>query len=170
VSDPIRLARADDARAVAHVHVTTWQDAYRGLLPDEYLDSLDVTERANAYRRAGLLTDPERPVFVYEKEGRIDGFGWVGPSADEPGSGELYAIYVTASNWGTGVGRDLMDAAERWLAERFTAATLWVLVENVRARRFYEKRGWALDGATKDDDREAFVMHEVRYRRDFRSA
>jgi GNAT superfamily N-acetyltransferase len=116
------------------------------------------------------MTNPERPVFVYERDGRIEGFGWVGPSEDEPGSGELYAIYVTASNWGTGVGRELMDVAEHWLGERFTSAILWVLAENARARRFYEKRGWALDGATKDDDRGTFVLHEVRYRRDFRSA
>jgi RimJ/RimL family protein N-acetyltransferase len=44
-------------------------------------------------------------------------------------------------------------------------ATLWVLVDNARARRFYSRAGWAQDGAAKTDDRDGFPLFEVRYRR-----
>jgi hypothetical protein len=46
----------------------------------------------------------------------------------------------------------------------FAEATLWVLDKNVRARRFYERGGWRPDGTSKDDAREGFTLHEVRYR------
>jgi hypothetical protein len=60
-----------------------------------------------------------------------------------------------------------MAEAVAWLGARYGDATLWVLDENVRARSFYERGGWRLDGATKDDDRGSFVLKEVRYRTAF---
>src|SRR5919109_964260 len=145
----IRPATVDDAYGIARVHVTTWQDAYRGIVPNEYLDALDIDARVEAYDRSGDIL----------------GFVTVGPSIDEKGNGELYAIYVASKHWGTPVGAALMTHGDQWLGERYPAATLWVLDENARARRFYEKHGWFADGTTKDDDRGSFVLHEVRYRR-----
>jgi hypothetical protein len=43
---------------------------------------------------------------------------------------------------------------------------LWVLDANERARRFYERTGWAPDGADLTDDSRGFTIREVRYRRD----
>ena len=40
----IRLATDADARGIARVRVSGWQSAYRGLIPDEYLDRMDVSE------------------------------------------------------------------------------------------------------------------------------
>ena len=57
-----------------------------------------------------------------------------------------------------------LDDALRWLTVRFPMSTLWTLEANGRARAFYERTGWALDGTTKDDDRGSFVLKEVRYR------
>lgn len=142
----------------------TWQVAYRGLVPDDFLDALDVDRRVAAYAEHGILDDPERPLFVAEVDGRVVGFVNVGPSRDEDGIGELYAIYVSADHWDTGTGRALMETALDWLARRFEASTLWVLHGNGRARRFYERGGWRFDGTRKDDDRGSFVLREVRYR------
>lgn len=149
---------------MAVVHVGTWRDAYRGIVPDEFLDGLDVAQRIEAYREHRVLDDPERPLFVAETDERIVGFVNLGPSRDEDAAGELYAIYVMAERWDTGVGRALMEVALDALAGRYPQSTLWVLEENDRARRFYEKGGWRFDGTTKDDDRGTFVLREVRYR------
>lgn len=45
------------------------------------------------------------------------------------------------------------------------SATLWVLTSNARARSFYERQGWADDGAVKAERRGTAVLEEVRYRR-----
>ena len=64
--------------------------------------------------------------------------------------GEIYAIYVDPQHWGTGAGRALMAAALSHLAgEGLSPVRLWVLADNHRARRFYERHGFTADGTTK---------------------
>ena len=78
----------------------------------------------------------------------------------------MRAIYLLADFWGQGLGRSLMAAAcERLRDAGFTEATLWALDTNERARKFYEAAGWALDGASKQDDSRGFPITELRYRR-----
>jgi GNAT superfamily N-acetyltransferase len=61
--------------------------------------------------------------------------------------GEIYAFYVHPDAWGTGVADDLMAAALDALdADGWESALLWLLAENPRARRFYERHGWSFDG------------------------
>ena len=63
----------------------------------------------------------------------------------------MYAIYVLPEAWGSGAGTSLMAAFKDWLAqEGYTTAMLWVLADNPRARRFYEREGWQVDGSRVD--------------------
>lgn len=160
----VRRATIADAEAIARVHVRTWQAGYRGIVPDAHLDGLDERARARAWRATlGEGSD----VLVVERDGSVVGFANWGPSRDADGAGvvELYAIYVLASAWGTGVGPLLLAAAVEEMRAATGRATLWVLRDNGRARRFYEREGWSHDGGTMDDDRGDFVLHEVRYAR-----
>ena len=95
------------------------------------------------------------------------GFIHVGPTRDEdlPAStGEVTALYLAPSAWGRGGGRLLLDTARATVkAAGFAAAALWALETNLAARRFYERQGWALDGARKVDHRGDVVLPEVRY-------
>jgi len=43
----VRKAKVEDASAIAFVHVRSWQVAYRGHMPDEFLNGLDVETRTN---------------------------------------------------------------------------------------------------------------------------
>jgi GNAT superfamily N-acetyltransferase len=164
----VRDATVNDAEGIAHVHVDTWRAAYRGIVPDDYLDALDVDDRAERWR--GGIAAPDGPIWVADNGGTVVGWACVGPTRDDdlPGSGELYGIYVDPSWWGKDVGPRLMKETLDWLRPRFDVAALWTLDANARARRFYERYGWRVDGTTKDDDRESFVLREVRYRIEFR--
>ena len=72
-----------------------------------------------------------------------------GPDSPETSVGELYALYVAPAWWSTGTGRALMDRVLAEVrAEGYRRIVLWVLTENVRARRFYERCGFRLSGAT----------------------
>jgi len=167
----IRSAAPADAEAVAAVHVASWQDTYRGVFPDEVLDGPGMADnRLRLWRR--LLGDPgprDVNLVAEDAEGRIVGLLHGCPARDDdasPDTGEVIAIYALPAAWGTGVGRELMAAAVDGLrAAGFTAATLWVLASNDRARRFYELAGWAVDGAEKDDVMAGTTITEVRYRR-----
>lgn len=152
----IRPGTREDARAIAEVHVASWRDAYRGLLPDGFLDRLSVDEREA--QRAEGFDDPGSPfsVLVAEDAGSVVGFVAYGPSRDDDATeetGEVPAIYVEPGVVGTGVGRALFAAATEGLRERgYRRATLWVLEANERARRFYEKAGWRWDGTVSRHD------------------
>jgi ribosomal protein S18 acetylase RimI-like enzyme len=163
----VRDATIDDAEALALVHVHGWQWGYRGLLPPTYLDDLSVERRAEQWR--SWLLDPGR-TRTRVAPGDADalaGFVAAGPSRDpgaDTGTGEIYALYVEEAAAGAGVGRALLERAVDGLRDAgFARATLWVLRDNARARRFYEKAGWTPDGAAHAEPREDFVMDEVRY-------
>jgi GNAT superfamily N-acetyltransferase len=160
----VRPAAVADAAAMGRLHVRAWQAAYRGHMPDAYLDGLRPEQRA-AYWEGALGRERGRgAILVATRAGQVVGFATVGPARDPEGAGELFAINVDPDHWGTGAGRALLAAAEAELARLgFTEAVLWVLPANARARRFYEIAGWVADGASRTDEVLGVAVPEVRY-------
>jgi GNAT superfamily N-acetyltransferase len=130
---------------------------------------LSVEDRERSWQTT--FDEPEYGVVVAEDRARLVGFASFGPSRDDdapPGTGEIPAIYVDPAVLGTGVGRQLFDAAAANLRGRgFTRATLWVLEANDRARRFYEKAGWSWDGTMSHHQFECANEPIVRYAVEF---
>jgi RimJ/RimL family protein N-acetyltransferase len=158
----VRRATPADARDIALVHVCTWQAAYRHVFPAEVLDALSVDAREGEWRE--ILERSPGPVWVAEDDSRIVGFAGAGASRIEEDVAELYAIYVLPSAWGSGAGHELMHAVLDWfIAEEYTTAMLWVLDDNPRARRFYEREGWRRDGDRVETVRGVEVL-EALYR------
>jgi ribosomal protein S18 acetylase RimI-like enzyme len=162
----VRPANVDDAPAMGRLVVRAWQAAYRGHMPDAYLDDLRAEDRAaywdGVLRREGL----RGVVLVAEGDGEVAGFAAAGPSPDPEGAGELFAINVDPAHWGTGAGRALLEAAQAELDRMgFAESVLWVLPGNARARRFYEIAGWVADGASRTAEVFGVMVPEVRYRR-----
>lgn len=163
----LRRAEPDDNEAVATVHVRSWQAAYRGLLPDGYLDALEPADRADRYTFGDV--SPGGPVTtVAVDEHVICGFATAGACGDSgtPDAGELLAIYVDPGWWNRGVGRILIrDARDRLVADGFAEAVLWVLVGNDRAEHFYRIDGWRPDGQRRTEEVHGITVDELRYRR-----
>ncbi|HLM90356.1 MAG TPA: GNAT family N-acetyltransferase [Streptosporangiaceae bacterium] len=91
------------------------------------------------------------------------------PAGSDGRVAELYALYVHPAWWSTGTGRALMDRVlARVRAAGYACITLWVLEANARARRFYQRAGFAPDGARHVLDDLGGVT-EIRYRRTLRS-
>lgn len=147
------------------MHVRTWQAAYEHALGAERLAEISLERRRAQWE--SWLADP-RPdwrIFVAEQGGRVRGFASVGDSRDEPGEGELFAIYVLQEAWGAGSGPALMAAAlDALRGGGYPTATLWVLEDNPRARRFYEREGWKPDGGRREEVFLGVPVAEVRYR------
>ncbi len=165
----IRPATPDDALGVAAAHVRSWQVGYRGLLPDDLLDGLDVEQRASRYDFTSRL--PGHYTLVADDDGVICGHvtvaeGTLGEGAsDQSPRGEVFGFYVDPPRWGTGLGRLLMSAGRAELvAAGHRDAVLWMLEGNARAQRFYERDGWVLDGGRRADYANPGV-HDVRFRR-----
>jgi GNAT superfamily N-acetyltransferase len=158
----IRRARLADAAAIAEVHVRTWQAAYEHVFGAERLATVTVERRLPMWKE---ILSGDTIGFVAEEDGRIVGLATVGPSREDDAEGELYAIYVEPQAWGTAAGHALMRAAVGGLCGRgYRDAILWVLEDNPRARRFYEREGWSLDGNRREGEHLGVATIEVRYR------
>ncbi|RCV56540.1 GNAT family N-acetyltransferase [Marinitenerispora sediminis] len=161
----VRRAAAGDGRAIATVRVSGWRAAYRGIVPDAFLDRMAPDPAA----REGLLRAPRPGVREYLAEVGGDVVGWLaaGPSRDPDhaaaGVHEIYACYAVPGHWRRGVGRALMAAALRDIGEG-RAVSLWTFRDNERARRFYEACGFSPDGRERDFHAGAPIP-EVRYLR-----
>ncbi|HKX76327.1 MAG TPA: GNAT family N-acetyltransferase [Acidimicrobiia bacterium] len=162
----VRPATIDDADSIASVHIRSWQAAYSEILPAEFLAGLSY-ERRRLRWRENLIAGDTSTLVVETPEGEVVGFASVGSGA-EVGLGELYAIYLEPRLWGTGLGRRLMAATDELLLQSgFSAATLWVFADNLRARRFYEAAGWTHDGGVRLEDIGGVQPQQMRYRRHF---
>src|ERR1700741_5148880 len=142
----IRRALTEDSHGIAVVHISTWQHAYRGIVPQTHLDQLSVADREKQWIEVFARGDSE--TLVADAEGHIVGFISYGKSRQEPAEreeGEIYAIYVSSSRWSTGVGRSLWEAALARLRELgFVRAIVWVLAANAKAIQFYQRVGFTL--------------------------
>ncbi len=153
----VRPPLAEDVAELSRIHVLIWQQAYRGLLPQEYLDAMDPTSREARWHETvarvqdGSSARTGQAVLVAESRGSAApvGFIHVGPPRDEdsPRPTELMVLNLLAAHHGTGVAQALVAGA---LGDR--PAYLWVLQGNERAIAFYRKLGFELDGVTKRDD------------------
>lgn len=164
----IRPALPADAVDIAHVHVRSWQQAYRDLLPHDYLSSLDATlpQRIDWWGQAIEAGEPQIRVALIDD--RVVGWVSFGASRDKypnPGDGEIMALYVVAEHWGTGVGRALWSHARDYLLDQgFLRVSLWVLSDNQRAIRFYRASGLLLDSTSEQEIiRGGVTLREIRF-------
>jgi ribosomal protein S18 acetylase RimI-like enzyme len=138
----IRPALPKDAAEIARVHVESWRSSYRGLLADEFLDSLSQAGYTDRWRR--VIGDGASRVFVVEEPDGVVGFASGGRErAGESGyEGELYAIYIVARSQRKGHGRELVHTMAAALRENgLRDMIVWVLRDNTSAREFYERLG-----------------------------
>jgi GNAT superfamily N-acetyltransferase len=186
----IRAGSAADAAQIAAVQRETWFAAYADIIAAEVIDRVTVPDdgarvrqsfRTRPRQRMLVATDPD-PDAAGPGTSEVVGYAAYGPETDvlnapwphpltaDGASGrvaELYALYVRPSSWSTGTGRALMERVlARTGAAGYQAITLWVLRDNQRARRFYERAGFAPDGATNVLTGLGSIL-EVRYRRSF---
>lgn len=146
----VRRAQEADAAGICQVHVDAWRAAYRGIVPDAYLDGLDAAARLPRWTQqlrdeaANPQTDAH---LVALRDGRVVGWARIGPLRD-PDAGEragcleLWAIYVHPDAWASGVGGALWAAMREVHPGSFA---VWVLRDNARAIRFYESLGFCAD-------------------------
>jgi ribosomal protein S18 acetylase RimI-like enzyme len=163
----VREMTPADCHPVATIRVHGWQSAYAGLIPRSYLDRLDV--EADAERRRTHLSGGDGTVvnLVAERDGEVVGWACHGPYRDgevRTEDAELYAVYVHPDRVGEGVGQALLrESTDRCAAAGYGRMLLWVLKENASARRFYERSGFAPDGAEEPFDADGAAVPEVRY-------
>jgi len=141
----VRPAVAEDAPAIARVHVETWQATYRGIVPQDFLDALNIPDRTALWTRQ--IGESDAAILVSENGDGLCGFISGGRLRDgaivaEMGyDAEIYTLYVLPSAQGQGAGRSLMQALAGHLAgSGLRRPVVWALEENPWCA-FYERLG-----------------------------
>jgi RimJ/RimL family protein N-acetyltransferase len=161
-----RLSTPADAELLAEVTLASWQAAYRGLLPERYLDELKLGDQRRAWYRN--LANVGFSSFLHEADGRVQGYVNLWPGRIGKASMEITALYVRPESWRKGIGLALIERAMSAGRDRgLQSAYLWVLRDNQRARSFYESCGLSHNGAIRED--RSFggrTVSEMQYRTD----
>lgn len=134
------LTADDDLLAVSRIYEESWKSAYRGIIPQAYLESISEGRWVNNLKSGGMNT------LVMLDEGKYVGTSSFAKSRLNPNEsiGEIISIYLLPEYIGKGFGRELFRAAVSALEGMgFRDIVLWVLEENARARAFYERNGFA---------------------------
>lgn len=159
----IRYILPGDSRtAVSRVYEKSWKYAYRGIIPQDYLDSIPEGRWAANLDRPGLHT------LLCVDGGEIVGTSSFCRSRWEQydGWGEVVSIYLLPAYMGKGLGKLLMERTVSELRELgYRNIFLWVLEENIRARTFYERLGFRQTDDILTDSIGGRTLHEIRYAR-----
>jgi ribosomal protein S18 acetylase RimI-like enzyme len=143
VTEAYRKPWPEEAAAMARLHIACWREAYGAMVPPEILVNADLDQRTAAWLRH--LADAETFVLAAFAGNEPVGFIIAHPNRDPAtagADGQIAALYVAAAHYRRGIGRRLMaTAANWWRAQGGQVLGLGVLVDNGRARAFYESLG-----------------------------
>lgn len=154
----IREAKQGDFNGIGKVYCDSWNAAYQKLLPKTYLDSLTAT---NCAPNKVSIDD-----LVLVKQEKVLGICHVSEARNRDNKvwGEIVAIYLLPEIWGSGAGNELFQSALKKLKQYgFKNICLWVLKDNVRARKFYQKNGFIISGDEREIEITECNIREVEY-------
>ena len=135
-----KMETEEEIRGKAYVHWRAWHEAYPEWVSREYLDKLTL-ERCEKM----AFNWPDNTLIAKDGDCVVGFVSWGEREEESPGIGEIFALYVQSEHYGTGLGHRLMEAGLEQLKD-YPQVRLWVLKENKRAIRFYEKNGFHPDG------------------------
>ena len=155
----IRCAEINDAEGIAQIHVETWQDAYKNIIPTKFLSELSVSSRTDSWTEQ--ISDSTTQIVVHTEDDQILGFlaGGVCRDSDLTNHSEIYAIYVSPKHQNQGIGKTL---ATHFLQSLSQNCSLWVLADNTPSIGFYQTLGFKHDGTTKELQIQGKTIMEIR--------
>jgi len=156
----VRDARAEDAEAFVRAYELAWDAMAAPVIGKGLAEFASFESRLESFRAGLAEASPDARILVAEEGDSIVG---VATCRRDGESCELRALYVVPDSWGTGVAQRLLESVLDAMRDRGAGeAVLWVVEANGRARRFYEREGWMLDGEKRVSP---LGPQEVRYRR-----
>ena len=175
--EPIRVATAHDAVAIAAIKWRAFGANYRGgVLADDFLDARDIVPPVSFWIGRAMLPPSRRHrLLVWGRPGVAFGYLDAGPvhlddvDPSQPESGEVYELYVDPMAQGRGGGARLLETAEDWFRDvGYERVELSTLVTNPAAQGFYRRQGWEPTGRIIPVDLGVVAFEEMRFARRLR--
>jgi ribosomal protein S18 acetylase RimI-like enzyme len=159
-------AGPSDAEALARVHVTSWRETYRGLLPDAFLARMSEAGYARRFARSLTHSRPNEVTLVAADRSGVVGYAAGGPSrTGAKDEAEIATLYILRAAQGHGLGGRLMaDTARALAVQGARSLMISVLRDNIRARGFYEHLGGVAEAPRREPGPGGQLLYEVAYR------
>lgn len=134
----IRKAKEEDAETIARINIQSWQDTYKGIFPDEFLESLNSKFEDTVQKCMKKIHE----YIVALEDGQVVGFVRFGKNKKDYSDeyGEIYAIYIDSSFRGKKIGEKLLKYSFDEMSKSFQYCLISTLVQN-RANHFYLRNG-----------------------------
>ena len=132
-----------DTSAIAAIHALNWQQNYRGAFSDDYLDHQAERERLEVWTKRLQQPNDHQHIITVKENGKLIGFSCL-LGDDDPIYGTLLDnLHVGAGQKGKGIGQQLLKRSLEWSFQHYPQRPmyLWVLTQNVKGIRFYERLG-----------------------------
>jgi GNAT superfamily N-acetyltransferase len=145
----IRYANNEDANIIALINSKSALQGYKGIIPDDILKEKFSYERLRERLLKELTEGTTINCIVYKDDTAVGMQTFARDDDKERDISEIdiWRIYLLPEYWGQNIGREFIDWGTKELKLRgYKKAALWVVEENARARRFYEKSGFTHDG------------------------
>jgi GNAT superfamily N-acetyltransferase len=162
----IRTAASADANDIALLHAISWQNTYRGILRDDFLDGPVISDRRELWQARFNGSPPtNQMILVEESAGAIRGFACAYLGADPEWGTLLDNLHVAPCVKGKGLGRHLIaDVAQRVIQHRFRPRLhLWAYEQNSGARHFYERLGGEITACVAEVAPDGSWLNAIRY-------
>jgi len=148
----IRYADLEDSDVLGEIHSESLQVAFKDIIPDYVLkDDFSVKRRTERFIMELSENSPKTAmVFEGNEPAGLISFGKCRYGNNDKSWIEIWRVYLTPEFWGTGMAKELMEwGINEILKENFSNIELWVLEENISAKKFYEKIGFKHDNTVQ---------------------
>ena len=157
----IRKVKQGDADTLAYIQTESWKVAFKGIIDADMLEKCTNIDMVRLmYQR--LLDDNKGNGYILTVDDKPHCIAYWDKARDLElaEKAELICIHSLPDNWHKGFGSKMMDVVlEDIKKSGYSEVVLWVFRDNLRARAFYEAKGFVLNDVTK----EAFDSEEVLY-------
>ncbi len=136
-----KIKKPDDINAIGKIYEKSWKFAYNGIIPKDYIDSILGDSWIPHFENKDMFN----LVLIEDNEFIGTASYCKSRSKEFNDFGEIVSIYLLPEHMGKGYGKLLFEATLNELIKLgYKNVFLWVLEENTRARRFYEKQKFKL--------------------------
>ena len=111
----IEKPKLEDASEIAKLVISAWQDAYKGLIDEDYLNNLNVEQSKKRWEKE---IEDNKDVLIYRENGNILGVIKYDEGLQEKDKGEVYVLYVKPEEKRKGIGTKLLNNAKQELLKK----------------------------------------------------
>lgn len=153
IYDNIEKPKIEDSEEMAKLVISAWQDAYKGLIDADYLNSLDVDGSKERWKKE---IEENNNVLIYRENRKILGVIKYDEAESEKDKGEIYVLYVKPDEKRKGIGTKLLNTAKQELLKsNYKNMIVWCLDGNTIGENFYLKSGG------KKQEKRVFNVNEI---------